>query len=85
MYRVPGIPVPSDAYRWMSHASVFMEKVKFTDEEITEMYSILLQIHAALQDKKGQKNLRELPIYELGWYLAIERFLESKDKKPSGL
>ena len=50
---------------------------KFTQLQSLEMYSVLVEIHSALEDKKKNKGgLNKIFQYEIGWFVGIGELLD---------
>ncbi len=56
------------------------EQIKFTKEQVQEMYRILMEIHDALLDKRNNKKENRLNLYEIGWLISIDELLIEIDK-----
>ena len=49
---------------------------KFTQLQSLEMYSVLVEIHSALEDKNNNKGgLNKIFQYEIGWFVGISELL----------
>lgn len=49
---------------------------EFTNEQVREMYAILVEIHSTLRDKSGNTMLRNLNVYEIGWVKGIQELFD---------
>jgi len=50
---------------------------KFTQLQSMEMYSVLVEIHSALENKKNNKGgLNKIFQYEIGWFVGIGDLLD---------
>lgn len=54
-------------------------ELKFTKENIRDMYNIFLDIHSSLKDKSTNTNHNDLGIYELGLLQSIDKRLTEID------
>lgn len=54
-------------------------ELKFTKENIRDMYNIFLDIHSSLKDKSTNTNHYDLGIYELGLLQSIDKRLTEID------
>ncbi len=59
---------------------------KFTQLQSLEMYSVLAEIHKALEDKKNNKGgLNKIFQYEIGWFVGIGELLDKINGQASEL
>ncbi len=63
----------------------FMKAPSLTQEQVNEMYQILMEIHDGLKDKNTNTGSNKIAIYEKVWMSGIEEILDkiNEEKIPA--